>query len=627
VPPARDAAAGLSPDAPPRKGRLSGLTAASAAPSRPDGVASGSFARLTGFLSGNRASASPTTGSAASGPEARASDVRSGAGRLTALGMALREDDTPDARQEAAAPDDAAPETAPATTDETLTAGLLGRKSGEPSRTGLSTGLLLTVILLILLAAIAVWSALFLPNSPVARLFAGGEQVADSDPLDAPPPPQAITAPPAIGELADVNAPPGRLLDEDEDATAQVTAEDEAAADGLDLAALPEPTEAAPETGAPDPADIADAPSEVEQPAPAAAPAGVTSAAPRVPALPPLPDGALPSREETLAAFEEYGIWQRPPERPEIAAFETLPGTARPGTDPDLSALDAAALAPPRLDPDAVPRRVPPPPPFGAAPAPAPEDLVAPTPDGVTTPAGAFVVAGRPPVAAVPRPREAALPPPVPSFSIEDAILGTVRPTPRPDDLGSVAPPPVPETAADDAPVARASLAPAPRPAEPVQDSAAASLFVQPGGTAGGTEAAAAPDLEDATARAVAASLVPPSRPEDMAAIVASAAPSAPEPPATAVEPAAIAPAPSIPSNADVARAATQTNELRLRDINLIGVTGTPSDRRALVRLPSGRFVRVGVGDRLDGGRVAAIGETTLQYVRNGRTLTLDIPG
>jgi hypothetical protein len=35
----------------------------------------------------------------------------------------------------------------------------------------------------------------------------------------------------------------------------------------------------------------------------------------------------------------------------------------------------------------------------------------------------------------------------------------------------------------------------------------------------------------------------------------------------------------------------------------------------------------VGVGDRLDGGRVAAIGEDSLQYVRNGRNITLDIPG
>ena len=67
-------------------------------------------------------------------------------------------------------------------------------------------------------------------------------------------------------------------------------------------------------------------------------------------------------------------------------------------------------------------------------------------------------------------------------------------------------------------------------------------------------------------------------------------------------------------------------NAIRLRDVNLYRRDGTPSNRRALVRLPSGRFVRVGVGDRLDGGRVAAIGENSLQYVRNGRNITLDIP-
>ena len=60
--------------------------------------------------------------------------------------------------------------------------------------------------------------------------------------------------------------------------------------------------------------------------------------------------------------------------------------------------------------------------------------------------------------------------------------------------------------------------------------------------------------------------------------------------------------------------------------MNLIGVSGTSSQRRALVRLPSGRFVTVEVGDRLDGGQVAAIGESSLQYVKRGRTITLDVP-
>jgi hypothetical protein len=58
-----------------------------------------------------------------------------------------------------------------------------------------------------------------------------------------------------------------------------------------------------------------------------------------------------------------------------------------------------------------------------------------------------------------------------------------------------------------------------------------------------------------------------------------------------------------------------------------IGLFNEHVNRSALVRLPSGRFVRVSVGDRLDGGRVAAIGESSLQYVINGRNVTLEIPG
>jgi hypothetical protein len=36
--------------------------------------------------------------------------------------------------------------------------------------------------------------------------------------------------------------------------------------------------------------------------------------------------------------------------------------------------------------------------------------------------------------------------------------------------------------------------------------------------------------------------------------------------------------------------------------------------------------VTVEVGDRLDGGQVAAIGESSLQYVKRGRTITLEVP-
>ena len=75
-----------------------------------------------------------------------------------------------------------------------------------------------------------------------------------------------------------------------------------------------------------------------------------------------------------------------------------------------------------------------------------------------------------------------------------------------------------------------------------------------------------------------------------------------------------------------VARAATQDSAIRLRDINLIGVYGQPSARRALVRLGNGQFVRVQVGSDLDGGQVTAIGENALNYVKRGTTYALQIP-
>ena len=94
---------------------------------------------------------------------------------------------------------------------------------------------------------------------------------------------------------------------------------------------------------------------------------------------------------------------------------------------------------------------------------------------------------------------------------------------------------------------------------------------------------------------------------------------------ARAVAPAA-AVVPTIPSRASVATQATLKNAINLGRINLIGVYGNTSSRSALVRLPSGKFVKVKVGDRMDGGRVAAIGQSQLSYVKGGRQVVLAIP-
>ena len=67
-------------------------------------------------------------------------------------------------------------------------------------------------------------------------------------------------------------------------------------------------------------------------------------------------------------------------------------------------------------------------------------------------------------------------------------------------------------------------------------------------------------------------------------------------------------------------------NAINLRKVNLIGVYGKPSSRRALIRLSNGRYQKVSVGDRLDGGRVAAIDTTELRYTKNGRNVVLKMP-
>ncbi len=83
---------------------------------------------------------------------------------------------------------------------------------------------------------------------------------------------------------------------------------------------------------------------------------------------------------------------------------------------------------------------------------------------------------------------------------------------------------------------------------------------------------------------------------------------------------------PKNPSKSSVARQATVKNAINLRKVNLIGVYGKPSNRRALVRLSNGRYKKVTVGDRIDGGRVRAIGNSELRYTKSGRNVVLKMP-
>lgn len=496
----------------------------------------------------------------------------------------------------------AAPSTATPDGDEVFSSGLLARKSVKPTGGSFKTGLVLTIILLLLLALVAIWSAVFLPNGPVARWLGMGEAVEQVAASSGLPAPNVASSTPVIGTAEIV----------------QPSLEDEAAADGLDLAVLvPEGALGVITPEAPTAIEAAAAPAE-------------EPALPDIDAefdLPPLPvidQGLNPTVEEAEALYAEDGIWARSPERPDLRPFDLQDRVYTASIDPEVSVFDAVALPDPGVNPGELLRRFPPPPAFGAVFDLTASGLISPTPEGVLTPEGAFVIAGPPPFASVPRPREIASTAPA-TIDVDDAVLGTFRPAERPGDLSETR---ERQILGGLTQVELGERRPAARPASPQEAAAAASLF--PGGDGAAADPAA---VEAAVALALAGtdlavtrSLMPRTRPGNIAQIVASAdrTPTA-QPTAVAAE--AIAAGPSIPSNADVSRAATERNAIRLRNVNLIGVSGTPSDRRGLVRLSSGRFVRVTVGDRLDGGRVAAIGETTLQYVRSGRTVTLEIPG
>ena len=132
--------------------------------------------------------------------------------------------------------------------------------------------------------------------------------------------------------------------------------------------------------------------------------------------------------------------------------------------------------------------------------------------------------------------------------------------------------------------------------------------------------------IQDATKYAIAKSVRPDPRPRNFDRIVerAERAPVQETRVAAAVAPRTVAP--KIPSKASVARSATVKNAINLRKVNLIGVYGKPSSRRALVRLSNGRYKKVSVGDRIDGGRVSAISNSELRYAKGGRNVVLKMP-
>ena len=519
----------------------------------------------------------------------------------------------------------------PADTQATAATALRGRpdmRRGKPRY----LGLVLTGLLLLALAVIGAWSSITL-----SRLNSTPDPAVEQTDLAALPV-EALPADPAENLPADT-LPVADLPSPD----------DEAAADGE---MLPDETALAMAAIAPEPA-----PEAVLEPA--GDPAAATTS--------PAPVQLSGEQDEIFLSSKD-------------AQPQAADALALPPAQAVADALPAPAVPPPPFGTQYE---------FGADGLilPTPEGIV--TPDGLRLVAGpppkkppprpaAIAALANAPAAAIAAPQPA--PEAVPQA---DPRLQGFRPRPRPEGLRA----PGADDAALEIPAEKrmASLRPRARPAalaeaaatraeqaarQAAQDeaarSAAAAASLSASATAAQPGAEALPQGEDATAEAIAAAVAPragpispqavaisrhpPKKPRDFnrrvqAAVAAAAAPAArakpaePEPeapsrsaarnaePGEDEEPTApAARAPKVPTKASVAKNATFANAINLGKTNLIGVYGTPSKRYALVRLGSGQYKKVRVGDRVDGGTVAAITESEVRYKKGGRMVALAMP-
>ncbi len=443
-------------------------------------------------------------------------------------------------------------------------------------------GLLLTTALLVFLAGVAAWASVFLDDGiSLSRLFGNRETtvLASMPPADVQPEP-ALTpavAPDVAQPVTEVDGTRVAALDP------TLSDEDGAVLDALRVPELAQPRE--------------------------------------------LTD------QEIEAKYVATGIWVAPPQTPIPPAMISLDDLYLTSIDPVSTASDAIALPSlasfgndtlgfiPSTSPAAA----------GTAFVLDSRGLVIPSAKGALNPDGVLVFAGRP----------SKVPPLTPTrFETEPEVdperarLVGVRPTVRPGDLIEKN-----ERSQLDG-LTRSELAgfrPELRPVSIQQIKAAEPAPEVTAAAAAAAASLASPQavgpavtstINNATAFAVKASVRPDTRPRNFARIVKRAERAAPAPTQVASS-ASVAPrtvAPSMPSKTSVAKQATMKNAIKLRDINLIGVYGKPSSRRALIRLSNGRYQKVAVGDKLDGGRVSAIGDNELRYTRRGRDVVLKIP-
>ncbi len=132
-------------------------------------------------------------------------------------------------------------------------------------------------------------------------------------------------------------------------------------------------------------------------------------------------------------------------------------------------------------------------------------------------------------------------------------------------------------------------------------------------------------DIEVAIRQVIAETARPRARPRSLSRTVKRAKEN--------VQTASLTPAPasgtsraSSPSPVNIQKEATESSRFNKRQISLVGVSGTSSNRRALVRMPSGRYITVKSGQRFSGWKVAAIGKSTVRITKGNRNKVLRMP-
>ena len=84
---------------------------------------------------------------------------------------------------------------------------------------------------------------------------------------------------------------------------------------------------------------------------------------------------------------------------------------------------------------------------------------------------------------------------------------------------------------------------------------------------------------------------------------------------------------PSFPKHASIINNATISDIIELNRTNLIGIFGTKQNAIALIRLSSGRVIKVKVGDKFEGWRVLTIYEDKIELANENKQETLRLPG